>query len=594
LRHVFASGEALPYSQARRFYATLPQAQLHNLYGPTEASVEVSYWDCPLAPDPRQLVPIGRPVANTQLYVLDREGEPLPVGVIGELHLGGVQLARGYLNQPQLTVERFIQHPEFGRLYRTGDLARWLPDGVVDFLGRADGQVKLRGFRIELGEIEAQLKALPEVTEAVAALRERTPGEPLLVAWVAPRPGEGCAADQLAAALATRLPDYMIPQVFVTLADFPRLTSGKINRAALPDPFTGLAAARAGHETPHAGVESELAGLWREILNQVEVGRGDRFLDLGGHSLLAVRLAGRIEQRFDIRLPLRSIMMESLAGLARQLPGGGQPAMSDAGPGPEGSGVRNEAFFFGPENRQLFGVLSLPAERRKRTAVLICTSWGPEYMRTYRALNLFAERLAQAGYPTLRFDYVATGDSAGYSVEAGLDEWLDNIATAAAELQRRSGTGPLCLVGLRLGALLAERAVEDGLDVSRLVLWDPPPDGQAWLAGFREFDSLAHENLNSQRARHVRLPPVPVNQLLGVPITEDFQRAIEGLGKQPRSERTARLLVLSADVQPTPGIADVLSLPTLSHWCRLSWVNTPWNPAAAIQIVVRKLAELLP
>ena len=327
---------------------------------------------------------------------------------------------------------------------------------------------------------------------------------------------------------------------------------------------------------------------------QVEVGRGDRFLDLGGHSLLAVRLAGRIEQRFGIRLPLRSVMMESLAGLARQLPGSHQTVASNAGPAADVAGVRTEAFFFGPENRQLFGVLSSPAERRKLTAVLICTSWGPEYMRAYRALNLFAERLAQAGYPTLRFDYVATGDSAGYSVEASLDEWLDNIATAAAELRRRSGTGQLCLVGLRLGALLAERAVEDGLDASRLVLWDPPPDGQAWLAGLREFDGLAHENLNSQRARHVRLPPVPVNQLLGVPITEDFQRAIEGLGKKPQAEPTARLLVLSADVQPAPGIGDVLALPTLSHWSRLSWINTPWNPAAGIQIVVGKLAELLP
>ncbi len=596
LRHVFASGEALPYAHVRRFYDTLPQAKLHNLYGPTEASVEVSYWDCPREPDPRRLVPIGRPVANTQLRVLDRRGEALPVGVVGELYLGGTQLARGYLNQPELTAERFIQHPEFGRLYRTGDLARWLPDGVVDFLGRADGQVKLRGFRIELGEIEAQLKAQPEVTEAVAAVRERGPDDPRLVAWVAMRPGAQYRPDQLSTALGAQLPDYMIPQAFMAVVDFPRLTSGKINRALLPDPFAGLTVARSDHQLPEPGIESQLAALWQEILGGAQAGRADLFLDLGGHSLLAVRLAGRIEKQFGIRLPLRVVMMESLAGLARQLPGGNQASIGTPASGIVGVGsqVRQEACFFGSAHRQLFGVVSLPAGRPKRTAVLICASWGPEYMRAYRALHLFAERLAQNGHASMRFDYVGTGDSAGYSVEAGLDAWLDNVISAAAELRQQSGADRLCIVGLRLGALLAARAVAAGLEVACVVLWDPPADGKTWLTTLRGFDKQYHEHLNSQRARHVRLPPSPANQLLGVPISEDFQRAIEGLSLQQQPDSTERLLVLSADVHSPEVSGEVLQLPAPSHWSQLSWIDTPWNPAAGIQLVARKLSELLP
>lgn len=593
LRHVFASGEALPYAHVRRFYDALSHATLHNLYGPTEASVEVSYWDCPKEPDERRLVPIGRPVANTQLRVLDRQGEALPVGVIGELYLGGTQLARGYLNQPELTAERFIQHPEFGRLYRTGDLARWLPDGVVDFLGRADGQVKLRGFRIELGEIEAQLKAQPEVTEAVAAVRERTGGDPRLVAWVALRPGVEYRPERLGAALGAQLPDYMIPQAFMAVADFPRLPSGKINRALLPDPFAGVTAARSDHRPPEPGLESQLAELWQEMLGGAKAGRADRFLDLGGHSLLAVRLAGRIEQQFGIRLPLRVVMMETLAGLARQLPGGNLLGMTTIGLD-VGSAVEQEACFFGNPNRQLFGVLSLPAKRHKRTAVLLCASWGPEYMRAYRALNLFADQLAHYGHAAMRFDYVGTGDSAGYSVESGLEAWLDNIVTAAAELRRQSGADRLCIVGLRLGALLAERAVAAGLEASRVVLWDPPGDGKMWIETVRRFDAQYHEQLNSQRARHVRLPASPANQLLGVPISEEFQRAIEAMKLEKRLDHSERLLVLSADVRSPEVSADVLQLPAPSYWSQLSWIDTPWNPAAGIQLVAGKLAELLP
>src|SRR5262249_52932361 len=184
LRDVVCSGEALSYDLQQRFFATL-DARLHNLYGPTEAAVDVTFWECQPG-DPRHVVPIGRPIATLQTHVLDQHGNPTPIGVPGELHIGGVGLARGYHNRPELTAEKFVYHPSLGRLYRTGDLGRWLPDGVLDYLGRLDHQVKLRGFRIELGEIEAVLSEQDSVRAAVVVAREATPGDRRLVAYVVP------------------------------------------------------------------------------------------------------------------------------------------------------------------------------------------------------------------------------------------------------------------------------------------------------------------------------------------------------------------------------------------------------------------------
>ena len=210
------SGEALPYELQERFFARLP-ARLHNLYGPTEAAVDVTFWPCRRG-DGRKLVPIGKPIANTQMHVLDGKLQPVPVGVPGELYIGGVQVARGYLNRPELTAERFmpIRWPDgLGRLYRTGDLGRWLPDGVIEYLGRLDHQVKLRGFRIELGEIESALTEHPAVREAVVMAREDSPGDKRLVAYVVPEAGGQASVEGLRSLVKAKLPEYMVPSAFV-------------------------------------------------------------------------------------------------------------------------------------------------------------------------------------------------------------------------------------------------------------------------------------------------------------------------------------------------------------------------------------------
>ena len=299
LRHVICSGEALPASCIQLLQQTLPQATLSNLYGPTEAAIDVTAWECPSDFDDT-VVPIGRPIANTRIYLLDPHGEPVPLGAVGELCIGGDGVARGYLNRPGLTAERFIADPfhAAGRLYRSGDLARYLPDGNLVFLGRNDQQVKIRGFRIELGEIEACLAAQPGVREA-AVVSLGAGSDQRLVAYVTA--GHDAAQDAvspstLREALAARLPDYMVPAAFVRLDALPLTPNGKLDRRALPAP-DGNDLAQAPYEAPIGPVENALADLWRELLGLESISRHDSFFALGGHSLLAVRLIEGLRQR---------------------------------------------------------------------------------------------------------------------------------------------------------------------------------------------------------------------------------------------------------------------------------------------------------
>jgi amino acid adenylation domain-containing protein len=308
LRRVFCSGEALPVALQERFFARLG-AELHNLYGPTEAAVDVSFWQC-RGGERRRTVPIGRPIANLRLYILDKHLEPVPVGVPGELLIGGVGVGRGYLERPELTAERFIPDPftGAGNLYRTGDLARFLPDGNIEFLGRLDHQVKLRGFRIELGEVEAAL-AHPRVAQVAVQVRATAGGEPRLVAYVVPvRAGELVSEEalvtELREAVRERLPEYMVPSAFVVLEALPLTPSGKLDTRALPEPSRE---ARGEQVPPRGPVEEALAQVWTEVLGISGIGARQDFFELGGHSLLATRVHSRIRQQLGVELPLRAL-----------------------------------------------------------------------------------------------------------------------------------------------------------------------------------------------------------------------------------------------------------------------------------------------
>jgi amino acid adenylation domain-containing protein len=325
LRLLFCSGEALPYETVQQCYARLPQVAVHNLYGPTEAAVDVSYWAC-VPDDPRGSVPIGRPVANTQLYVLDRALQPTPLGVPGELYIGGVQLARGYLNRPALTAERFIEVtadwlPEPTRLYKTGDQCRLPADGVIEYLGRLDQQVKLRGFRIELGEVEATLATHAAVAEVVVVARtDATRGAELVAYWVPRGAADGAAAGvteaELRAHVLERLPAYMAPSAYVALAALPLTANGKVDRRALPAP-AGTAAEMEDTAAPQTALEREVAAIWQAALGVTGIGRTANFFTLGGHSLLATHVIATIRERLGVDVPLHTLFTEpTIANLA--------------------------------------------------------------------------------------------------------------------------------------------------------------------------------------------------------------------------------------------------------------------------------------
>ncbi len=301
LRRIICSGEALPFEFQEKFFGRL-DAELHNLYGPTEAAVDVTSWRCERV-GARAHVPIGRPIANTQIYLLDPSLNLLPVGVPGELHIGGAALARGYFNRPDLTAEKFIPNPfstlPGARLYRTGDLARRLATGEIEFLGRLDHQVKVRGFRIELGEIEAVLLQHASVREAVVLAREDTPGDKRLVCYLAASHGTDVSVSvgEMREYLQSRLPDYMIPSHFIMLAELPLTPNGKVDRKALPAPDASRPELKQSYVEPSRPLELLLAEMWREILGLEKVGVQDNFFELGGDSIKGAIFINHLQER---------------------------------------------------------------------------------------------------------------------------------------------------------------------------------------------------------------------------------------------------------------------------------------------------------
>ncbi|MDR8367970.1 non-ribosomal peptide synthetase, partial [Pseudomonas sp. JL3] len=334
LVRVMCSGEALPGHLVRRFKTQLPATSLHNLYGPTEAAVDVTAWDCAGADTPDS-TPIGKPIANTRIYLLDGCQQPVPTGAAGEIYIGGVQVARGYLHRPELTAERFLKDPfsdaPNARMYRTGDLGRYVQDGNILYLGRNDDQVKIRGFRIELGEIEARLAEHPAVLETVVLVSEDEPGNKRLVAYYTPRrQGEMLDIQALRGHLQVRLPEYMVPAAYVALDALPLTPNGKLDRKALPAPDPDSVISR-DYEAPQGAIETTLAQLWAELLKVERVGRHDHFFELGGHSLLAVTLIQRMRE-VGLSADVRVLFGQpTLAALAAAVGNGTEIVVPDNG-----------------------------------------------------------------------------------------------------------------------------------------------------------------------------------------------------------------------------------------------------------------------
>ncbi|WP_328475563.1 amino acid adenylation domain-containing protein [Actinoplanes sp. NBC_00393] len=443
LRRIICSGEELPVDLALRTLAAFPHAELHNLYGPTEAAIDVTAYHCTadrLTGAAR--VPIGAPIDNMRVHVLDEHGEPLPVGVPGELHLAGVGLALGYLNRPELTAERFVTGRDGQRLYRTGDLARWRPDGTLDFLGRIDSQVKLRGLRIELGEIEVVLREQPGIREAAVVVREDSPGDKRLAAYLV---GAGATdAAGLRAALKRRLPDYMVPASFTEITELPLSPSGKLDRRRLPAPQRVRDTA-ASYEAPGTETEVMVAGVWADVLQLPRVGLDDDFFDLGGHSLLALQVVAKLRQAAGAGVSVMDLFQNRTV---RELAGLIDVPLAERGP------------------RGLLHELTRPVPAGQRVRSLVCVPYGGGSAVVYQPL---ADALP-AGHRL--FSVAIPGHDIGLD-EAALP--LDELAARCTAEILEKVEGPIalyghCGVGSALTVEIARRLERHGRELDAVYI----------------------------------------------------------------------------------------------------------------------------
>jgi amino acid adenylation domain-containing protein len=477
----------------------LRSVPLVNAYGPTEATITATAFETALrsAEDSRlHRVPIGRPLANREIYILDKHCNPVPIGVPGELHIGGRSLARGYLNRPDLTAEKFIPNPfsntAGARMYKTGDLARHLPDGNIEYLGRTDHQVKIRGFRIELGEIEATLAQHPSVHQVLVSTHEDIRGEKRLVAYVICHQEQTLAANDLRNFLKDKIPEYMVPSVFMMLDSFPMLPNGKVNRGALPKPDQTRPEMGKTYLAPRNELESQLTALWEEVLNVRPIGVTDNFFELGGHSLMAVRLFALIDKQLGKRLPLaalfRGATVEGLADIVRQNSFSGTPSsLVPIQPG----GNKRPLFLVHPAGGHVFPFMGL------------AQSLGPDQP----CYGLQARGVEDGQEPHTRIE-----DMAACYVEA--------IRSVQAE-------GPYLLGGWSMGGEIAFEMAQqlhaEGERVALLALLDarvPTPDEKP---GDEDFEAT----LMADVVRYFGLPPDSSESLATLPPDELLARMLE-------------------------------------------------------------------
>ncbi|HEU4561307.1 MAG TPA: amino acid adenylation domain-containing protein, partial [Longimicrobium sp.] len=491
LRRIVLGGESIPVGMLAELQTRLPEARLYHEYGPTEATVTSTVRTCG-AEGEAPGASIGGPISNTRVYLLDARGKPVPVGVAGELYVGGAGVARGYLGRPELTAERFVAD-SFGaepgaRLYRTGDLGRWLADGTIEFLGRVDTQVKVRGYRIELGEIEAVLRQAPGVTDCAVVARQDETGTPRLVAYVV----GGVEAGGLRDHLRRELPDYMVPAVYVPLERLPLTPSGKLDRKALPAPE--FASAEERYVAPRTPAEEVLAGIWAELLGRERVGVEESFFELGGHSLLATRVVSRVREVFGVELPLRALFegptVAELAGRVEEMRRAALPVLPPLVPagrmGPLPLSFAQERLWFLDRLEPGSTTYNIPAAWRLGGAldvVALERALG-EIVRRHQALRtVFAEA---DGSPV---QVIAPFSAFALPVEdlSGLGE-----ADREAAIKRRAGEEEARPFDLSAGPLFRATLLRLGAEEHVLLLSMHHIVSDGWSMGvlFRELSAL--------------------------------------------------------------------------------------------------------
>ncbi|SHM69443.1 amino acid adenylation domain-containing protein [Duganella sacchari] len=546
LQDLITAGEQLRITPAiRRLFAQCPQARLHNHYGPTESHVVAAHVLTGPSESWEDLPPIGAPIANSRLYLLDANREPVPLGVTGEIYIAGVQVARAYLGRPDLSEERFLADPfvDGERMYKSGDLGRWRADGVIDYLGRNDFQVKIRGFRIELGEIETQLARLDGVREAVVVAREDQPGDKRLVAYLlageaTPEPA------QLRAALADKLPEYMLPSAFVTLDAWPLTPNGKLDRKALPVP-DGYAFVQRAYEATIGDIETTLAQIWSELLGIEQVGRHDNFFELGGHSLLAVRLVSRLRECLGIELPLSVLFTHPrLADLALDVAEAGQDTLSTIA-----RADRSAPLPLSLAQQRLWFISRVDARASKAYHV-------PDAVRLRGTLDKAAlqgalDRIV-ARHEVLRTRFVGIGGQVRQVIDEPRGFALthqDLDGASALELDRISKEEASQSFDLALGPLIRGRLLRLGDDDHVLLVTTHHIISDGWSAGVlaQEFSTLYQALRNGQPDP---MPPLPI------------QYADYGVWQRQWLQGPLLQQQLQQWVQQLQGAPALLSLPT--------------------------------
>jgi thioesterase domain-containing protein/acyl carrier protein len=455
LKRLMLGGEALSGALVARIQRSLPGVEVVNMYGPTEACIDATYHVAKSEDVSASVLPIGRPLSNYRAYVLDSRMEPVGIGVTGELYLGGAGLARGYVNAPDLTAERFPSDPfsitKGARLYRTGDRVRWRADGCLEFLGRADQQVKIRGFRVEPGEIEAQLRKLPGVREAAVVSQNSGNGTRLIAYFTGE---EALDVKVLRAGLAAVLPDHMVPAAFVKLDRLPLSANGKLDRKSLPEPEQSALVSRSS-EAPQGEVEQKMAALWTELLTIERVGRDDNFFELGGDSLGAMRLVNSLNTAFHVNLPIRSLFEHPTL-----------KAMSGA--------VRSDSSVL----RDRYLVHLQPGGSKQK---LFCIHPAGGHIFCYRSL------VQELGPDQPVFGLQAAGLETGESLASSIQQMASDYVRAIRKVQPE---GPYQLLGMSSGGLIAyemARQIKDsGSEVRFLALLDTTVPGSQSETMFSE------------------------------------------------------------------------------------------------------------
>ena len=570
LRRVICSGEALGAELARRCTETL-SAELHNLYGPTEASIDVTYWKCV----PREIareVPIGKPIANTAIYILDSSGHPVPVLVTGELYIAGSGLARGYVNRPDLTAKSFVPDHVSGhtgeRLYRTGDLARWNAEGNLEYVGRKDNQVKIRGHRIELGEIEAVLLQQKEIDGAAVIVREDEAGEKRLVAFITA--SVAIAAGELRDRLKQILPDSMVPSAFVRLDALPLTPNGKLDRRALLK-VSCLKKDESAHVAPRTPAEETLAQMWAGLLKVERVGIHDNFFDLGGHSLLAFRLKTIIQNRLNCELPLSALFQApTIAALAKLLE---KPAEKPASPvlvPIQASGSGNPFFCMHPVGGQIMCYAGLSRELGADQPFYALQSPDPSQSQPRTMEEMATLYIREIRHVQPRGPYLLGGWSMGGLLAFEMAQQLLDAGEKIGLLVLFDSAPPIHSAGTRNGHNGVSTLEHFAWDMGRMILNNPVELREPFLRALPEdqmkvvLDVLVREDVLPQGAGESELErmleiftrnaialesyrPRPIHQRI-VLFTAASGEAPEQLAGQWRSLTTAGL-----DVHPVSG-----------------------------------------